>query len=282
MHRYLLISVLSLFFFSVAPAQQKKYIYIDSSLMQRDRNGALVPIEEIQQDPETIVTSPETSVVHARPEEETTELPPDTTLYFNGHAISPDSVLKWKEERDFAYAKNLDSLLKALQKEGAGETVQKTKRIRIPGGGLLQVILWIGAGAFVLFIIYRLFLADGVFRRETKSAKKMESFTEEEEITADSDFEGLIRQALAQQNLRLAIRYHYLHVLHRLAEAGQLVLAPDKTNYQYVGELKNANWKSEFASLTLNYEYAWYGEFDITPDIYNRVETGFRAFNQKI
>jgi len=282
MHRYPLISVLFLFFFSVAPAQQKKYIYIDSTLMQRDRDGALVPIEEVQQDPETIVTSPETSVVHARPEEETTEFPPDTTLYFNGHAISPDSVSKWKEERDFAYAKNLDSLLKVLQKEGTGETVQKTKPIRIPGGGLLQVILWIGAGAFVLFIIYRLFLADGVFRRETKSAKKMESFTEEEEITADSDFEGLIRQALAQQNLRLAIRYHYLHVLHRLAEAGQLVLAPDKTNYQYVGELKNANWKSEFASLTLNYEYAWYGEFDITPDIYNRVETGFRAFNQKI
>ncbi len=68
MHRYLLISVLSLFFFSVAPAQQKKYIYIDSTLLQRDRNGVLVPIEEIQQDPETIVTSPETSVVHARPE----------------------------------------------------------------------------------------------------------------------------------------------------------------------------------------------------------------------
>ena len=40
--------------------------------------------------------------------------------------------------------------------------------------------------------------------------------------------------------------------------------------------------QNDFASLTLNYEYVWYGEFEVEKDIYDKIEKGFRNFNQKV
>ena len=110
----------------------------------------------------------------------------------------------------------------------------------------------------------------------------------EEEVTGESDFDTLIRQSAAKGNYRLAIRYQYLKLLHRLADKHFIEMAADKTNYQYVRELSsrgpavNQQFQNDFASLTLNYEYVWYGEFGVDDVIYNRIARGFNDFNQKI
>jgi Domain of unknown function (DUF4129) len=129
--------------------------------------------------------------------------------------------------------------------------------------------------------LYRLFLAEGAFKRKPKSAKA-EAEVEEEIITNESNFDALIRQALQGGNYRQAVRYQYLRTLHLLAEKNMVQLAPDKTNFQYVSEIANRSHQQPFASLTLNYEYVWYGEFEIDKNIYDKIESGFKGFNQKI
>ena len=135
--------------------------------------------------------------------------------------------------------------------------------------------------AFVLFILYRLFLAEGAFKRQSKSTNA-QAEVEEEIITKESDFDALIRQSLQSGNYRQAVRYHYLQTLHLLAEKNMVQLAPDKTNFQYVSEIANRNHQQPFASLTLNYEYVWYGEFEINKNVYDKIESNFRGFNQQI
>jgi len=83
-------------------------------------------------------------------------------------------------------------------------------------------------------------------------------------------------------NYRLAVRYKYLQTLYKMAAKKMVELAADKTNYQYVREISNYNYQNEFAALTLNYEYVWYGEFEIEENIYKRIETGFSQFNNKL
>jgi hypothetical protein len=266
MHRSLYISLVCLFFFSAASGQEKKYVYQDSALIQQ------AVVEPVVAD--TVVAQ----------ENEYAEEKPDTSLYLNDLYLHPDSVRSWKDQKPFAYAKDLDSILKARQKE-----LEKPEPIRSPGwfarflaSGILRVILWMLAIGFVLFILYRLFLADGVFKRSSRSNKGPAPQVEEEIITGESDFDILINQSLQANNYRQAVRYQYLRTLHKLADKNRIELAKDKTNYQYVNEISDAVIRDEFRALTLNYEYVCYGEFMIDGLLYKKLESGFTGLNQKI
>ena len=112
---------------------------------------------------------------------------------------------------------------------------------------------------------------------------------EEDVLTGESDFDTLINQSLKSDNYRLAVRYQYLKVLHKLADKHFIEMAADKTNYQYVrevagrgGRAAHQDFQNEFASLTLSYEYVWYGEFAVDETIYRKIATGFTQFNQKL
>lgn len=278
MHKFIYISVLCLLFFSSAPGQDKRYIYIDTSLIRSEEDYVIPETEDA-----VVVEAP----VEDHTMNETVTLPdagPDTTLYLNDLSLSADSVWRWRNAKEFAYTKYLDSLLKAQQEKGK-------KKAKPAGPGLigrflssdfLRVSLWTLAIVFVLFIIYRLFLTEGVFRRETRPVKPEQPEVEEETITSGTDFNALIRQAVQRNNFRLAVRYQYLRSLHKLADKGFIELSPDKTNYRYVREIKDSRLQNDFAAITLNYEYVWYGEFEIENDIYQKMERGFTNFNQKI
>ncbi|MFZ1452090.1 MAG: DUF4129 domain-containing protein, partial [Ferruginibacter sp.] len=207
----------------------------------------------------------------------------DTSLYINDLTLSYDSIKNWRNLKAYAYTKYLDSLLKSIKKKEAKKPPRPQTSIlsRLFNSNIVTVMLWSVAIAFVLFILYRLFLAEGAFQRKSKLTRA-EAAVEEEIITKESDFDALIRQSLQSGNYRHAVRYQYLRTLHLLAEKNMVQLAPDKTNFQYVSEIANRNHQQPFASLTLNYEYVWYGEFEIDKNIYDKIESNFRGFNQKI
>lgn len=281
MYKFIYISILALIIFSPAGAQEKKYIYIDTSLIKTEDPG--------------FIPEPGNEVVVETPVEDHTvtdnivpDRKPDTLLYLNNLHLSPDSAGQWKNAKDFAYTKYLDSLLRDLKdkekldKKNIPETAGPSLMDRFFSSRFIKVLLWTIAGIFVLFILYRLFLTEGAFRREAKALKPDAEEAEAEMISSESDFDALISNALQNDNFRQAVRYHYLRTLHKLADKGLIELAPDKTNYQYVRELKQADRQNEFAALTLNYEYVWYGEFEIGKDIYRKIETGFKNLNQKL
>lgn len=281
MNKFISISIAALLFFSAASAQQKRYLYIDSSLL---RNESSYDDTEVMPADEETGTPPEDHTLNTGV---SGKQGTDTTLYLNGLSIPADSVRHWKNAKEFAYIKYIDSLLKDKQDKEKKKPKQTAPAgpgflDRLLSSGFIQALLWTLAGLFVLFIVYRLFLSEGVFRRESKSAKPVNAEVKEEQINSETDFEALVNQALQQNNLRLAVRYQYLRSLHKLAAKELLQLAPDKTNYQYVRELKDALLQNELASLTLNYEYVWYGEFEVDRDTYQKIETGFKSFNQKI
>jgi hypothetical protein len=265
MHKQLLISFFALLLFSAAKAQQNNQA-IDTSATVVKGDYA----EPAQRPNDTLYI--------------------DTTLYFARPEVSTDSVAAWKGSKEFAYVKNMDSLLMAA-KNSQHQRQQQQRDNSSSGSSWLgrflssdgvQVFFWCLAIFFVLFILYKLFLTEGAFRRSTMASSPGTPEAEEEVITSESDLESLIRQALQAGNYRLAVRYKYLQTLYKLAAKKMVELAVDKTNYQYVREISNYNYQNEFAALTLNYEYVWYGEFEIEENIYRRIETGFSQFNNKL
>ncbi len=275
MRKIIYISLLLLGFLSATQAQ-KKFIYEDSSLLQKD-DEVSTTVEQI------VVVKDSTAIIQPPVTALEEDEPADTSLYKNDLNLSYDSIKNWRNLKEYAYTKYLDSLLKNIKKKEVKVPPRPRTSIisNLFNSDIVTVLLWTVAIAFVLFILYRLFLAEGAFKRKSKSAVG-EAEVEEEIITHESDFDALIRQALQSGNYRQAVRYQYLRTLHLLAEKNMVQLAPDKTNFQYVSEIANRNHQQPFAALTLNYEYVWYGEFEIDKNIYDKIESNFRGFNQKI
>lgn len=276
-------------------AVAKEYVYVDTPEEAQktipltfDTGTAVVqaPVEDVYDEEEQV--------------QDTIEV--DTTVYRWQLAVAKDTIAKWKKMKQFDYVDKLDSLLKAAKDKKKKEEKKQAKKQRDTKGGRsddsgsssssgglnsvfassgLQVVLWVLAAAFVLFVIYKLFVTGSPLQRRQKTVTQVPQAAEEI-ITPESDFDRMIREALQKNNYRLAIRYHYLQTLHTLAQKNYVQLAADKTNYNYVHEIADFNKQNEFAALTLNYEYVWYGEFVIDEMVYQKLKPAFVAFNSKI
>ena len=92
------------------------------------------------------------------------------------------------------------------------------------------------------------------------------------EQSQESDFDQLIRDALGQDNFKLAIRYLYLKSLISLAKQGLLSLKDWKSPFDYQRELKGEK-ASLYREMSVLFEYVWYGDFEATQSDYERGES---------
>lgn len=231
----------------------------------------------------------------------------DTLLQFRRMPEMRDTVNEWKSRDEFSYMKNLDSLLRGVQKDadeqavsGSGKGGGKAKDGKLkrsdddegriilqprsnssPNGmfnsGIFQVIMWSLAGLFIAFILYNLFLSKGVFKKTTASKATEESAEEIPENIEEGDYDRLLRQAYLLGDLRTAARYLFLKTLQKLNEKRLINFSQDKTNSDYVYELPEAK-RNAFSSLALYYEYIWYGNMQVSKEDFNKVESKFNQF----
>jgi hypothetical protein len=210
----------------------------------------------------------------------------DTVLQNKQFATFRDSAEALKNDPAFKYGKNLDSILIALQKKQQTQEVPARNSVswleKFFFSSVTKIFFWTLACFFIAFIIYKLFIAEGFFQRQTAAIRVKVLPDEEEHSFALTDYGKLISQATAGKNYALAIRYHYLETLQKLALKGVIQFTADKTNYEYIREMAGNRFKEEFASLTLKYEYAWYGKFDISEAMFTSIQNNFKQFNNQL
>lgn len=270
MHKVTFLIIIFSCCLSFSYAQDKRFEYTDSALLDQSQSKGTDKSEI----PDDRALSEEKDILS------------DTTVYINDIVIAADSVKAWKNNKRFAYLKNIDSLLKQKQQEelDAYNKALKNKPNNflknLFSSGILQVLFWAVAIAFVVFILYRLFLSNGIFRRNTL-AKSVSELPEPEVVATVADYDKLVQQSIKLGDYRMAVRYLFLKTLVHLGGKDYLHHSPDKTNYQYVQEIR-ADKRNEFASLVLNYEYIWYGNFHLNSELFTGIEKKFSSFNSKI
>ena len=272
----LLLTFLLLFFCSTGMQGQaaKEYVYVDSSLLYPDEKESDTILEEPEED--TYVDTASQTISYAA----------DTSLLYNELKLSRDSMRILQHSKQFAYAKVMDSLLKDLQKKQLDasniEPEKPSLFEQLLSSDITKFIFWTLACFFVLFIIYKLFFTEGFFQRQ--SSKTAVDLLEEDDrnVNGNADYDKQVNLAISNKNYRLATRYLYLQTIQKLSGAGAISFAADKTNSQYLYELSAKPYKNEFASLTLNYEYVWYGEFLIDEIAFAKLHNRFKQFNNQL
>ncbi|HET8855094.1 MAG TPA: DUF4129 domain-containing protein [Salinimicrobium sp.] len=105
---------------------------------------------------------------------------------------------------------------------------------------------------------------------------------EEEEIVRSRDISGLINEAVARGDYRLAIRYHFLLILQQLTRRSLVEYHFSKTDREYLLELSQPPLSEQFAKLITIYNYVWYGHFDPSPEEYRRAQSSFDKMQRLI
>lgn len=133
-------------------------------------------------------------------------------------------------------------------------------------------------GAAFLYALARVLQLDitGLYGRRNR-AVPLPYETAMEDIHA-VDFGPALADAEATGNFRLAVRLGYLQVLRHLSERHLIAWQPEKTNHDYLRELSETRWAPDFATLTRQFEYVWYGELPLTPEAYPALRESRQAF----
>ena len=254
------------------------YIYKDSSILYSKEkvNDTIMfkaPMEEDTSSKESVSNNFET-------------IKPDTSLINNQLFITSDNARNLKNEKQLAYAKKLDSLLKDLQQKQATGITTTTNRfsflINFFSAPLTKIIFWLLAAFLVVFIIVKLFFAEGFFLRPSATATIKPLQEEEKQDPVSVDYNRLLKHAIRSGDYRLATRYLYLQSLQHLIIAGAISYSQDKTNHQYLMEVNNQPYRKEFSLLTLHYEYAWYGDFLMDEAGFISLQKKFVSFNKQV
>ncbi|MCS6929120.1 MAG: DUF4129 domain-containing protein [Saprospiraceae bacterium] len=91
-----------------------------------------------------------------------------------------------------------------------------------------------------------------------------------ERSTPQNQLFSQLQQAIVNEEYRLAVRLHFLIVLERLAQGGALRWSREKTNQQYLQEIKDHPLSSSFREAVLFYERAWYGNEPVSANHYDQ------------
>ena len=93
----------------------------------------------------------------------------------------------------------------------------------------------------------------------------------------EADFDSLLREAESKGDTRQSIRLQYLWLLKIFTDKNIIEWNPDKTNADYLREIKDENLQTGFRYLSYLYNYIWYGEFSINDEEYENARKAFQC-----
>jgi hypothetical protein len=132
------------------------------------------------------------------------------------------------------------------------------------------------------FLLYKIF-GKNIFKRNP-DVKTENLFSEEiiNEETPLAGLEKLLSEAISKKSFREAIRIYYLVIIRRLSDHNLILWKKDKTNREYVFEMRAHPSFILFKEATYIFETAWYRNVNINYHDFISVQPKFENLIQSI
>jgi hypothetical protein len=194
-------------------------------------------------------------------------------------SIDSAKIAQLKKDDDFWYVNEVPP------KKAAKPATQKEAPKILQDQTWIRNVLWVlVVGGFVSILIWFLIASNVKLLRKPQSVSAQQE-DEDEMLTEnifDIDYEGALKKAIAVSNYRLAIRLLYLQTLKDLAIRNQIQYKQERTNNDYLMQLFQTAFYKDFFRLTRSFEYTWYGQFPVSPDVFASIQQEFSSFKQKL
>ena len=148
----------------------------------------------------------------------------------------------------------------------------------------IKVSVWtIVVGVFLAALVWYLVSSNIVIFANRK--KRIDSREDDEGISDDIfsiNYHRELEKAIGSQNYRLAIRLMFLRLLRNLSDKNIIQYRQERTNFEYLNQVFSTDYYDDFFRLTRNYEYAWYGKFEVTSEAFGTIKNDFENFDRQL
>lgn len=150
---------------------------------------------------------------------------------------------------------------------------------------LIPVVFW-KILLYVLLFIGIIFLAYQVIKHKKPNNKKVKDQSLENEwnpeIISKTELELLLDQAMDHQDYRECVRIYFTFILKEIIKKGWIKWKKEKTNFDYILEMKSKTESAQFEECVRIYELIWYGEYEIDEKIFNSIQPKMLNYYQKL
>ena len=144
--------------------------------------------------------------------------------------------------------------------------------------GFFKVLAFIIAIGVIAIILIHLVGGGALMRPKSKKIPMSDQTIDIEDIEAnihESDLDRHIRAAIEQKNYALAIRLYYLAIIKELSLSKKIKWKRDKTNKDYLREMRNTKLFQPYREVTRIFERAWYGQTEIQEPDFQKIKPQF-------
>lgn len=138
------------------------------------------------------------------------------------------------------------------------------------------LILTIGALLFILYLI---------LKNIRPSNSKISVDVEDEwnpTVVTKSELELKLEKAVMGNDFRECVRIHFMFILKELITNNIIDWKPEKTNYDYVTEVRKSKGYDGFEECVRIYDLVWYGDYEIALQDYNRLKPALENYYQSL
>ncbi len=146
----------------------------------------------------------------------------------------------------------------------------------------MKIMPYIGFAVLIFLIIRFLFMANLIKYFGGNDGEAEVDYGEDEEIIRKKNIDNLIKEAVEKEDYRLALRYYFLKLLRKLENNDIIKWESQKTNFDYLNEIKQKEQHSKFKRFTLWYDYIWYGKYPLDYLEFNEMSKEFNSFFNKL
>ena len=146
-------------------------------------------------------------------------------------------------------------------------------------GGFFKVLLILVIAVILGVAAYMLFVDGPV---QGGSAKILYDQEMNPDAVQLSELEIKINAAKDANDFRSATRLYFVWVIKELSDKGHIQWKKRKTNYHYLLEVESKSFSEDFGTAVNNYEFIWYGKYEVKPEEFTVVENHFKELISKI
>lgn len=184
-----------------------------------------------------------------------------------------------KKKTGLPYLEDIEKETAKGEKEGADEADDPILEKAFFKG--LSTFLLIIIGIAIAFFLIRQLLgmkARPRNRKITRQGNVEIDLDQIEENLEEVILEDYIQEAIQAGNFALATRLYYLDILKSLSKANHIKWKKDKTNRDYLNEMRSSLLFDKFQHITLIFENIWYGNRSIEGPSFRDIQPHFQSF----
>ena len=186
----------------------------------------------------------------------------------------PDSIMnRLRNSRIYAYANDPEYW---KQEAPAESWVEKAGRL-----SWVRALVYTLLGALLLYVLYRLIVDNKLYLFYSSGASRKTKVAEADAINEEG-LDEKIAAFTASGDYRAAIRLMYLKALKLMNDKGWIRLSAGSTNHDYLDAVKQHPAAESFRFITRNYEYVWYGEFELNKRGFEALQGRFEQFYKTV